>query len=370
MRIVFVLLTFFVFAFSFAFADDYIEVTPATSTSSGGHTIEDEGTVLTQRSNMNFTGAGVTASDAGGKTVITISGAGGAGGGGLDENWQWDNANGWIEPVTANTVVDVGRLFATGISASTISGSTIVGTVASFNYVVVGRIAVDRITSNTVYAQSTIGAGGTVSAPTVSGNTINVAGAYTLPTNTAVTGQTVTFQTGGTTLWDSPLAYTTVQDEAIDITKRATINFAGAGVSVADSGNKTVVTIAGGGGGSVSGSVCFVFDGGGSQIMTNSTAWVKIPYTTTLTEWDIIAYTTGSTVIDIRRASYIAMPNNGVFGSIATSDKPTLTSQQRNQDTYLYTTWDNTTTAGDYLQAQVNSSNIVTYLTVTIGFTR
>lgn len=37
-----------------------------------GHVIEDEGTPLTQRANMNFVGAGVTATDAGGKTVVTI----------------------------------------------------------------------------------------------------------------------------------------------------------------------------------------------------------------------------------------------------------------------------------------------------------
>ena len=44
----------------------------------GGHVIEDEGTPLTQRANMNFVGAGVTVTDAGGKTVVTIP-SGGAG---------------------------------------------------------------------------------------------------------------------------------------------------------------------------------------------------------------------------------------------------------------------------------------------------
>lgn len=47
------------------------------SLGSGGHVIEDEGTPLTQRANMNFVGAGVTATDAGGKTVITIPGGSG-----------------------------------------------------------------------------------------------------------------------------------------------------------------------------------------------------------------------------------------------------------------------------------------------------
>jgi len=42
------------------------------------HTIEDEGTPLTARTSLNFTGAGVTAADSGGKTVVTISSGGDA----------------------------------------------------------------------------------------------------------------------------------------------------------------------------------------------------------------------------------------------------------------------------------------------------
>ena len=49
-----------------------------------GHIIEDEGTPLAQRSNLNFAGAGVTATDAGGKTLVTIPG----GGGGIDTSFK------------------------------------------------------------------------------------------------------------------------------------------------------------------------------------------------------------------------------------------------------------------------------------------
>jgi hypothetical protein len=51
---------------------------PCATGSSSGHTIEDEAVALTQRSTINFTGAGVTVADAGGKTVVTIP-DGGAG---------------------------------------------------------------------------------------------------------------------------------------------------------------------------------------------------------------------------------------------------------------------------------------------------
>lgn len=50
-----------------------------TGVSGSAHTIEDEGTPLTARSSLNFVGAGVTAADSGGKTVVTISGGGGGG---------------------------------------------------------------------------------------------------------------------------------------------------------------------------------------------------------------------------------------------------------------------------------------------------
>lgn len=45
----------------------------ATASAPGSaHVIEDEGIPLTQRSNLNFTGALVTATDSGGKTVVNI----------------------------------------------------------------------------------------------------------------------------------------------------------------------------------------------------------------------------------------------------------------------------------------------------------
>lgn len=48
-------------------------------TSSGGHVIEDEGTPLTQRTKLNFVGAGVTVTDDSGDdaSVVTIAGGGG-----------------------------------------------------------------------------------------------------------------------------------------------------------------------------------------------------------------------------------------------------------------------------------------------------
>lgn len=56
-------------------ADPYV----ISSSGGGGHTIQDEGTPLTQRTNLNFVGAGVAVTDDSGNdaTVVTINGGGG-----------------------------------------------------------------------------------------------------------------------------------------------------------------------------------------------------------------------------------------------------------------------------------------------------
>ena len=57
--------------------------------STGGHAIQDEGTPLTQQSNLNFTGAGVTATfGAEDTTIVDIPGGGGSGGG-VDVNTEF-----------------------------------------------------------------------------------------------------------------------------------------------------------------------------------------------------------------------------------------------------------------------------------------
>lgn len=61
---------------------------------SGGHTIQDEGSSLTARTNLNFVGAGVAATDDAGNdaTVITISGGGASG---IDVSGWVSDANTW-----------------------------------------------------------------------------------------------------------------------------------------------------------------------------------------------------------------------------------------------------------------------------------
>ncbi len=80
---------------------------------SGGHVIEDEGTPLTQRANMNFVGAGVAVTDAGGKTVVTISGS-------SSSAWS-DSAAGLVERSTTGGATEAENI-ATQAGAGTASG--------------------------------------------------------------------------------------------------------------------------------------------------------------------------------------------------------------------------------------------------------
>ena len=53
-------------------------LTATVSALTEGHAIEDEGSALTQRATLNFTGAGVTVSDVAGKTTVEVAGGGGS----------------------------------------------------------------------------------------------------------------------------------------------------------------------------------------------------------------------------------------------------------------------------------------------------
>lgn len=89
----------------------------------GGHTIEDEGTPLTQRTNLNFVGAGVTVTDDAGNdaTVVTIPGGGGGGTpGGTDTQVQFNDggAFGGDAGLTYNKTTDT--LTSANVSAGTV----------------------------------------------------------------------------------------------------------------------------------------------------------------------------------------------------------------------------------------------------------
>lgn len=164
----------------------YRDVSSITST--GGHVIEDEGTPLTQRTNMNFTGAGVTVTDAGGVTVVTIPA--GTSPGGADTQVQYNDGGAF------NAEADMAYNETT-------------------NTLTVDVVAVDT----EIY------------------DATGWNGDLSVATKDAIRDKIETL--GGSAH--------VIEDEGTPLTQRSNMNFTGGGVSVADAGGKTVVTVAGAG---------------------------------------------------------------------------------------------------------------------------
>lgn len=126
------------------------------------------------------------------------------------------------------------------------------------------------------------------------------------------------------------------------------------------------VTKAENGGGSSGGAVTinFIIDGGGSAVTSGLKGYVQIPYNMTITGWQLFADQSGNAEIDVWNTTYGNFPPNS-GNSIAGSEKPTLTSQQNNEDLNL-TTWTTAVVDGDVLAFNVDNASSVQRLTVSI----
>lgn len=116
------------------------------------------------------------------------------------------------------------------------------------------------------------------------------------------------------------------------------------------------------------GSFGISIDGGGSVITTGVKGWAVIPYSGTITGWDIISDISGSCVIDIWKTNYASAPPT-ISNTIAGSEKPTLSSAIKNQDNAL-TTWTTSVTAGDIIAFNVDSASTLTKVSLSIKITK
>lgn len=111
----------------------------------------------------------------------------------------------------------------------------------------------------------------------------------------------------------------------------------------------------------------YVIDGGGSAITTGQKGYLEIPFACTITGWTILADQSGSIVVDVWKDTYANFPPT-VADTIAGSEKPTLSSAQKNQDLTL-TTWTTAVSAGDVLAFNVDSAATVTRVLVSLRAT-
>ena len=107
---------------------------------------------------------------------------------------------------------------------------------------------------------------------------------------------------------------------------------------------------------------------GGPVITTGTKGYVRVPFTGTITGWTILSDVSGSIVIDVWKDTYANFPPT-VADTIAGTEKPTLSSAIKNQDTSL-STWTTSVTEGDIIAFNVDSATSVTWISLSIHITR
>src|SRR3990167_147673 len=115
-------------------------------------------------------------------------------------------------------------------------------------------------------------------------------------------------------------------------------------------------------------SIKITLDGQGGVISTGLKGFTEVPYAGTITGWTILGDQTGSIVLDIWADSYANFAPT-VADTITGSEKPTLSSAQKNQDLTL-TTWTTAVTANTILGINVDSATTITKCTLIIYITK
>jgi hypothetical protein len=106
----------------------------------------------------------------------------------------------------------------------------------------------------------------------------------------------------------------------------------------------------------------YVIDGGGSVVATGAKGQINVPTNCTITGWTLTADQSGSAVVDVLTSTYAGFPTTA---SIASSDKPTLSAVQKNENLAV-SVWTTALAAGTQLQFNVNSAATITRLNLTL----
>jgi hypothetical protein len=100
----------------------------------------------------------------------------------------------------------------------------------------------------------------------------------------------------------------------------------------------------------------FVLGDGNTALAAGATLDLPdLPYAGTITGWTILSDAAGSCVATISKCTYANFPT---FTAISGTEKPTLTSAQKNQDLSL-TTWTTSFAQGDILRCSLDSASTV-----------
>lgn len=116
------------------------------------------------------------------------------------------------------------------------------------------------------------------------------------------------------------------------------------------------------------GSLNYVIDGGGSVITTGQKGHIEWGFDAVITGWTILADVSGSIVVDVWKDTYANFPPT-VADTIAGTEKPTLSSAQKNQDLTL-TSFSTSVTKGDIWAFNVDSASTVTRVVICFRYNK
>jgi hypothetical protein len=121
--------------------------------------------------------------------------------------------------------------------------------------------------------------------------------------------------------------------------------------------------------GATAGSIGITIDGGGVTPSTGQKGgFITIPYSGTITGWDIFGNVSGSCVVDVWKCTYASFPPT-IANTITASSKPTLTSSQKNTSSIL-TGWTTAVTEGDIFAFNLDSASTLTNINVILKITK
>jgi hypothetical protein len=122
-----------------------------------------------------------------------------------------------------------------------------------------------------------------------------------------------------------------------------------------------------GGTGAGQGTVNMVLDGRGTFLKPGVELDWESDYAAFIRGWKLMADTTGSISLDLRKDTFTAFPPTS-GDSIVASSPPTLTSQDHNSDTVL-SGWTTTVNAGDVVRLHVVSCSGITRIGLALKVT-
>jgi hypothetical protein len=105
------------------------------------------------------------------------------------------------------------------------------------------------------------------------------------------------------------------------------------------------------------------FGAGASALNLGLIGYITIPYSGTITGWQVIGDISGNCVFDVWKSSAGTIPT--VANTITGTEKPTLSSQQINSDLNL-TSWTTAVSVGDVIAINLDSASVLNQIWLTI----